>query len=86
MYVHKPMVKFSGASRKCFFVCKFLKYIHVVPDKTKFLKAFRIHKILFIIQNPKMREMYKATVLIRYFSHYKQVLNAEDAKLIKITC
>ena len=44
-YVHKPMVKFSGASQIFFLcVCKFLKQIDVL-DKT-IHKAFRIHKTL----------------------------------------
>ena len=46
-YVHKPMVKFSGASRKIVFYANFSKY--QVSDKKKTThKAFSIHKTLKI--------------------------------------
>ena len=38
-YVHKPMVKFSGASENFSFFCNFLKTL-MVSDKTIY-KAFR---------------------------------------------
>ena len=48
-YVHKPMVKFGEASRKCyFFVCNFLKIL-TVSDKTftRLLEFIKLYK-----QNP----------------------------------